>query len=123
MQRGDIYFADLTKGNAGSEQGGYHPVVIIQNDIGNKYSPTVIVAALTSKIKKTKMPTHVLVTEEDGMQEDSVVLLEQIRTIDKRRLKGYITSLDKNKMKQIDAGIIISLGITQLQKKKEVISA
>lgn len=78
---------------------------------------------MTSKIKKTKMPTHVLVTEEDGMPEDFVVLLKQIRTINKRRLKGYITSLDKNKMKQIDAGIIISLGITQLQKKKEVISA
>lgn len=122
MMRGDVYFADL-KGNYGSEQGGYRPVVIIQNDIGNKYSPTVIVAILTTKIKKSNMPTHVFVTKEEGMPEDSVILLEQIRTLDKRRLKNYITTLDDKKMREIDAAIMISLGIVGTNRVAEFQSA
>lgn len=88
VKRGDIYYADLSP-VVGSEQGGLRPVLIVQNDVGNKYSPTVIAAAITSKLGKTRLPTHIDVyAEKVGLQRDSVVLLEQIRTIDKRRLKG-----------------------------------
>ena len=95
MKRGDIYYADLSP-VVGSEQGGIRPVLIIQNDIGNKHSPTVICAAITSRMNKAKLPTHVEISSRDyGVVKDSVVLLEQIRTIDKQRLKEYVCRVDK----------------------------
>lgn len=110
IKRGEIYFADLSP-VVGSEQGGIRPVLIIQNDVGNKYSPTVIVAAITSQLSKAKIPTHVeLSSAEYNLPKDSVVLLEQIRTIDKRRLKEKISQLDKEKMRKINLAILISLG-------------
>ena len=93
VKRGDIYHADLDP-VFGSEQGGYRPVLVIQNNIGNKYSPTVIVAAITSK-EKMKLPTHIAVPEMEGLEKDSVVLLEQLRTLDKRRLENYVCTLDR----------------------------
>jgi mRNA interferase MazF len=99
VKRGDIYYADLSP-VIGSEQGGIRPVLIIQNDIGNKYSPTIIIAAITSQINKAKLPTHVEISSEEyGLNKDSVILLEQVRTIDKRRLKdkiGHISDLLMN---------------------------
>ena len=89
QKRREIYFADLGVNN-GSEQGGVRPVLIIQNDIGNKYSPTVIVACITSKINKAKLPTHIEIGKESGLLHNSLVLMEQIKTIDKKRLKNYI---------------------------------
>lgn len=113
MKRGDIFYADLSP-VVGSEQGGVRPVLIIQNDIGNKYSPTVIVSAITSQIGKAKIPTHVeLDAKTYFLPKDSVVLLEQIRTIDKRRMKEKITSLNTEKMKEINKAILISLGFGQ----------
>ncbi len=110
FKRGEIYFADLSP-VVGSEQGGTRPVLIIQNDVGNKYSPTVIVSAITSQLSKAKLPTHVeLSSNEYHLPKDSVVLLEQIRTLDKRRLKEKITTLDEHKMKEINRAILISLG-------------
>lgn len=92
--RGDIYFADLNP-VLGSEQGGFRPVLIVQNDIGNKYSPTVIISAITSQIQKARLPTHVeLPSRLSGLEKDSVILLEQVRTIDKRRLKKRVTRLE-----------------------------
>lgn len=112
IKRGDIYYADLSP-VVGSEQGGVRPVLIVQNDIGNKFSPTVIVAAITSQINKAKIPTHIELSANDyNLAKDSVVLLEQIRTIDKRRLQEKITSLDSYKMKAVNRGILISLGFT-----------
>ncbi len=109
--RGDIYFADLSP-VVGSEQGGFRPVLIIQNDIGNKYSPTVIVSAITSQIMKAHLPTHVeLPAHVSGLDKDSVVLLEQIRTIDKRRLKRRIARLDEEVMTKIDDALAISCGL------------
>lgn len=110
IRRGEIYFADLSP-VIGSEQGGIRPVLIIQNDTGNKFSPTVIVAAITSQLSKAKIPTHVeLSAKEYGLQKDSVVLLEQIRTIDKRRLKEKVCELDGLKMRKVNVAILISLG-------------
>lgn len=110
IKRGEIYYADLSP-VVGSEQGGVRPVLIIQNDVGNKYSPTVIVSAITSKIDKAKIPTHIELKAQDcGLVKDSVVLLEQIRTIDKRRLKEKIGILDDFKIKQINTALLISLG-------------
>lgn len=110
IRRGEIYFADLSP-VVGSEQGGIRPVLIIQNDTGNKFSPTVVVAAITSQLSKAKIPTHVeLSAEEFGLQKDSVVLLEQIRTIDKRRLKEKVCELDGLKMRKVNVAILISLG-------------
>ena len=110
IRRGEIYFADLSP-VVGSEQGGIRPVLIIQNDVGNKYSPTVIVAAITSQLTKAKIPTHIeLSAKEYNLPKDSVVLLEQIRTIDKRRLKEKISEIDLAKMKKINLAILISLG-------------
>ncbi len=98
MKRGDIYYADLSP-VVGSEQGGIRPVLVIQNDIGNKYSPTVIAAAITSQINKAKMPTHIELAAKDyGLNKDSVILLEQIRTIDKRRLREKIGRIDDGLM-------------------------
>ena len=111
VKRGDIFYADLSP-VIGSEQGGIRPVIIIQNDIGNKYSPTVIVAAITSQINKAKLPTHVEISSEEyGLNKDSVILLEQIRTIDKKRLREKIGCLDKNMMLKIDNSLQISLGL------------
>lgn len=110
IKRGEIYYADLSP-VVGSEQGGIRPVIIIQNDIGNKYSPTVIVAAITSQLTKAKIPTHVeLSAREYNLPKDSVILLEQIRTIDKRRLKERISNLDSAKMHKVDLATLVSLG-------------
>lgn len=110
FKRGELYYADLSP-VVGSEQGGVRPVLIIQNDIGNKYSPTVIVAAITSQINKAKLPTHIeLSSSIYGLPKDSVVLLEQVRTLDKRRLKERIGELDDIKMRRVDNALLISLG-------------
>ncbi|MDD4110860.1 MAG: type II toxin-antitoxin system PemK/MazF family toxin [Clostridia bacterium] len=110
IKRGEIYYADLSP-VVGSEQGGVRPVLIIQNDIGNKYSPTVIVAAITSQLSKAKIPTHVELSASDyNLSKDSVILLEQIRTIDKRRLQEKLSVLDSQKMRQVNIAILVSLG-------------
>lgn len=110
IKRGELYYADLSP-VIGSEQGGVRPILIVQNDIGNKYSPTVIVAAITSQINKAKLPTHIeLSAAEYGLLKDSVVLLEQIRTLDKSRLKDKIGELPSTKMKTINQALMISLG-------------
>lgn len=114
VKRGDIFFADLSP-VVGSEQGGIRPVLVVQNDIGNKYSPTVIVAAITSQINKSKLPTHIEISaEEYGLTKDSVILMEQIRTIDKRRLKDKIGKLDNALMCDVDRSISISFGLTEI---------
>ena len=114
IKRGDIFYADLSP-VVGSEQGGVRPVLIIQNDIGNKYSPTVIAAAITSQINKAKLPTHIEISaKEYGLQRDSVILLEQIRTIDKRRLREKIAHLDDELMDKVNDALAISFGITEL---------
>jgi len=111
VKRGDIFYADLSP-VIGSEQGGIRPVLIIQNDIGNKYSPTVICAAITSQINKAKLPTHIEIkAKQYTLVKDSVILLEQIRTIDKKRLREKICQLDGRLMKKVDQGIVISLGL------------
>ena len=109
IRRGDIYYADLSP-VVGSEQGGLRPVLIIQNDVGNKYSPTVIAAAVTSKINKAKLPTHIELPSAYGLAKDSVILLEQIRTLDKRRLKERIGELPPATMLRVNRAILISLG-------------
>lgn len=110
IKRGDIYYADLSP-VVGSEQGGIRPVLIIQNDIGNKYSPTVIVCAITSQLTKAKLPTHIeLAGDKYNLPKDSVCLLEQIRTLDKRRLQEKISYIDEQKQKEINRAILISLG-------------
>lgn len=112
INRGDIFYADLSP-VVGSEQGGVRPVLVVQNDIGNKYSPTVIIAAITSRLSKAKLPTHIeLEKGKYNLEKDSIVLLEQIRTLDKRRLKEKVSSLDKLAMQRVDVAILISLGIT-----------
>lgn len=112
ISRGDVYYANLNP-VIGSEQGGVRPVLILQNDIGNKYSPTTIVAAITSRIKKAKLPTHIeLDCEHFALEKDSVILLEQVRTIDKRRLKEKIAHLDEDIMERIDEALQISLGLS-----------
>lgn len=111
IRRGDVFQADLNP-VIGSEQGGKRPVLIIQNDVGNKYSPTVIVAAITSQVDKAKLPTHVeLPAKITGLERDSVVLLEQIRTIDKQRLTENLTHLDPEIMALVDDALKISLGL------------
>ena len=110
IRRGELYYADLSP-VVGSEQGGVRPVLVVQNDVGNKYSPTVIAAAVTSKINKAKLPTHIeLSAAEYGLSKDSVVLLEQIRTLDKRRLKEKIGALPTATMKRVNDALLISLG-------------
>ena len=111
VKRGDIYYADLSP-VVGSEQGGMRPVLIIQNDTGNRYSPTVIAAAITSRMGKTKLPTHIDIhAERAGLSRDSIVLLEQVRTLDKRRLKEKMGHLDEVLMREIDNAIAVSLGL------------
>ncbi len=111
IRRGDIYYADLSP-VVGSEQGGLRPVLIIQNDIGNKYSPTVIAAAITSRMSKAKLPTHIdIYAGNVGLARDSVILLEQIRTIDKRRLREKMGHLDEGTMDHVNTAISISFGL------------
>ena len=117
MKRGDIYFADLSPVK-GSEQGGMRPVVIIQNDIGNRFSPTVIVAAVTSQIQKAKLPTHVEISKKYGLDKNSVVLLEQIRTLDKTRLTEKVGKLDSVMMNKVDQALMISAGLVELGSEK-----
>lgn len=114
VRRGDIVYANLNP-VIGSEQGGTRPVLVLQNDIGNRHSPTTIVAAITSRIKKAKLPTHVEICADDyGLERDSVILLEQLRTIDKRRLKEKLAHLDEESMNRVNEGLMISLGLMQL---------
>lgn len=111
IYRGDIYYADLSP-VVGSEQGGIRPVLIVQNDVGNRHSPTVIAAAITSRINKNRLPTHIEVNARNyGLAKDSIVLLEQIRTLDKRRLKERMGHLDREAMERVDRAISISFGL------------
>ena len=111
IKRGDIYYADLSP-VVGSEQGGMRPVLIVQNDVGNRYSPTVIAAAITSRLSKAKLPTHIDVPGEDtGLAKDSIILLEQIRTIDKKRLKEKMGHLDDATMNSVNNAIQVSFGL------------
>lgn len=114
VKRGDIFYADLSP-VIGSEQGGVRPVLVIQNDIGNKYSPTIIISAITSQINKAKLPTHIEITAPDyGLPKDSVVLLEQIRTIDKKRLREKIGYFDEELMDKVDDCLKISVGLLEV---------
>ena len=113
IKRGELYYADLSP-VVGSEQGGIRPILVVQNDTGNKYSPTIIAAAVTSKLNKAKLPTHIeLSAHEFGLQKDSVILLEQIRTLDKRRLKDRIGELPPTTMKRVNVALLISLGFAE----------
>ena len=113
VKRGDIYYADLSP-VIGSEQGGMRPVLIIQNDVGNRYSPTVIAAAITSRMGKTRLPTHIdIYADRAGLSKDSVVLLEQIRTLDKRRLKEKMGHLDDKMMTEVNNAIAVSFGLSE----------
>lgn len=112
VKRGDIFYADLSP-VVGSEQGGLRPVLIIQNDVGNRYSPTVIAAAITSRISKADLPTHIDIhANEVGLAKDSVILLEQIRTIDKQRLKEKMGHLDERIMNDVNSAIAVSFGLS-----------
>ena len=115
--RGDLYYADLNP-VVGSEQGGIRPVLIIQNDVGNRHSPTTIVAAITSKSTKTTLPTHHSISAVSGLDKDSVVLLEQIRTIDKRRLKECIGVIGQDDIQKIDKALEISVGLIRRRDEK-----
>ena len=111
IRRGELYYADLSP-VVGSEQGGVRPVLVVQNDVGNKYSPTVIAAAVTSKMTKARLPTHIEIAGNSyGLARDSVVLLEQIRTLDKRRLKERIGALSEQTMRKVDGALLVSLGV------------
>ena len=111
IKRGDIFYADLSP-VVGSEQGGVRPVLVVQSDVGNKYSPTIIVAAVTSQINKAKLPTHMEIgASEYGLPKDSVILLEQIRTIDKKRLREKIGHSDEEMMRKVDEALLISFGL------------
>ncbi len=111
VKRGDVFYADLSP-VVGSEQGGVRPVLVVQNDVGNKYSPTIIISAITSQINKAKLPTHVEISaSEFGLNKDSVVLLEQIRTVDKRRLREKIGHFNDELMEKVNEGLLISFGL------------
>lgn len=112
IKRGDIFYADLSP-VVGSEQGGIRPVLIIQNDIGNRYSPTVIAAAITSQAGKHQLPTHVKLEQFRGLRKDSTILLEQVRTIDRSRLREYIGRLETEELQAVDQALTVSLGIGQ----------
>lgn len=114
FSRGDLYFANLNP-VVGSEQGGFRPVLILQNDVGNRFSSTVIVASVSSKPdKKRRLPTHCYIQEMEGLKHPSVVLLEQLRTIDKSRLKRFIGTMDADRMEEIDRALGVSVGLTKL---------
>ncbi len=127
VRRGDIFYADLSP-VVGSEQGGLRPVLIIQNDVGNRYSPTVIAAAITSRMGKTKLPTHIDITgtshtgtDRSGLARDSVILLEQIRTLDKRRLRERMGHLDEEVMQEVNNAIAVSFGLHEgIRRTEEV---
>ena len=110
IRRGDLFYADLNP-VVGSEQGGIRPVLVIQNDVGNHFSPTVVAAAITSRKAKNSLPTHILLENVPGLAPTSLLLLEQLRTIDRKRLRGYIGRISKEKMLEVDAALAISLGI------------
>ena len=110
IKRGDIYYADLSP-VVGSEQGGLRPVLIVQNDVGNKFSPTVIAAAITSQVNKTKLPTHIQLDKKCGLAKESVILLEQMRTLDKTRLREKMGHISENTMSQVNQAISVSLGL------------
>ena len=115
VKRGDIFYADLSP-VVGSEQGGTRPVLIVQNDTGNRHSPTVIAAAITSQTGKARLPTHISIAGGSvGLSRDSVILLEQIRTIDKRRLKEHMGRLSQEQMQQVDGAIAVSFGLPGVQ--------
>ena len=119
VKRGDIYYADLSP-VVGSEQGGLRPVLIIQNDVGNRYSPTVIAAAITSRLGKNRLPTHIDVyADRVGLVKDSVILLEQMRTLDKRRLKEKMGHLDEGMMEQVNRAIAVSVGLGDWQPTEQ----
>ncbi len=109
IKRGELYYADLSP-VIGSEQGGVRPVLIIQNDVGNRYSPTIIAAAVTSQLGKSNLPTHIRLDTTCGLPKDSVILTEQLRTLDKTRLKERIGILDKNAMEKVNNALLVSLG-------------
>ena len=112
VKRGDIFYADLSP-VIGSEQGGVRPVLIIQNDVGNRYSPTVIAAAITSQQEKSKLPTHIKINADGcGLARDSIILLEQVRTIDKQRLKDKMGTLNVPDMNMVDKALSVSFGLT-----------
>ena len=110
IRRGDLFYADLNP-VVGSEQGGIRPVLVIQNDVGNHFSPTVVAAANTSRKAKNSLPTHILLENVPGLAPTSLLLLEQLRTIDRKRLRGYIGRISKEKMLEVDAALAISIGI------------
>ena len=111
IKKGDLYFADLSP-VTGSEQGGVRPVLVVQNDVGNKYSPTIIVAAITSKKNKADLPTHVAIDADgNGLSKNSIILMEQLRTIDKRRLKERIGTIDKTRLPEVKEALSVRLGI------------
>lgn len=110
IRRGDLFYADLNP-VVGSEQGGIRPVLVIQNDVGNHFSPTVVAAAITSRKAKNCLPTHILLENVPGLAHTSLLLLEQLRTIDRKRLRGYIGRISKEKMLEVDAALAISIGI------------
>ena len=118
IKRGDIYYADLSP-VVGSEQGGLRPVLIVQNDVGNRYSPTVIAAAITSKMGKNRLPTHIDIYARDvGLAKDSVILLEQVRTLDKRRLREKMGHLEDSVMQRVNEAISVSLGLTANEERE-----
>ena len=118
IKRGDIYYADLSP-VVGSEQGGLRPVLIVQNDVGNRYSPTVIAAAITSKMGKARLPTHIdIYANEVGLAKDSVILLEQIRTLDKRRLREKMGHLEGNVMAKVNEAITVSFGLAARDERE-----
>lgn len=110
IRRGDLFYADLNP-VVGSEQGGIRPVLVIQNDVGNHFSPTVVAAAITSRKAKNSLPTHILLENVPGLAPTSLLLLEQLRTIDRKRIRGYIGRISKEKMLEVDAALAISIGI------------
>jgi mRNA interferase MazF len=114
--RGDLYYADLNP-VIGSEQGGIRPVLVIQNDIGNRHSPTIIIAAITSKSMRTLLPTQHILSAQHGLDRESIVLLEQIRTIDKRRLKEYVGALGHDDMQHIDIALAVSIGLARRNRR------
>ena len=119
VRRGEIYYADL-RPVTGSEQGGIRPVVILQNDTGNRFSPTTIAAAITSRDEKHRLPTHIWIGSRFyGLRQDSMILLEQVRTLDRKRLRDYIGCLDKETMQAVDRGLTVSLGMKRIQPEEK----
>ncbi len=119
VRRGEIYYADL-RPVTGSEQGGIRPVVILQNDTGNRFSPTTIAAAITSRDEKHQLPTHIWIGSRFyGLRQDSMILLEQVRTLDRKRLRDYIGCLDKETMQAVDRGLTVSLGMKHIRPEEK----